>query len=138
MVYSSTVGDYKFPGGGVSEGETHAQALSREIREECGTSLTHIGDAIGAVVEYNILMESEYEVFKMTSHYYQCDVGEGFGHQKLDGYEQALGFKPVWVHIDDAILANGSLLNSNQQPEWLRREIFILKYIKENLLESQL
>jgi 8-oxo-dGTP pyrophosphatase MutT (NUDIX family) len=39
MIHSSTVGDYKFPGGGVDAGETHAQALRREVREECGMEL---------------------------------------------------------------------------------------------------
>lgn len=43
MIYSSNVGDYKFPGGGVNEGETHAQALSREIQEECGISVARVG-----------------------------------------------------------------------------------------------
>jgi 8-oxo-dGTP pyrophosphatase MutT (NUDIX family) len=36
MVYSSNVGDYKFPGGGVDAGETHQQTLARELLEECG------------------------------------------------------------------------------------------------------
>ena len=51
MIHSANVGDYKFPGGGVDEGETHAQALRREVQEEGGASVTHIGLEIGAVVE---------------------------------------------------------------------------------------
>ncbi len=39
MVYSANVGDYKFPGGGVDSGESHAQALAREVLEECARPL---------------------------------------------------------------------------------------------------
>jgi hypothetical protein len=42
-----------------------------------------------------------------------------------------LGFKPTWVAIDHAISTNQSLLNSGCPPEWLKREIFMLEYIKE-------
>jgi len=134
MIHSSNVGDYKFPGGGVGEGETYPEALSREIQEECGMSVSHIGSEIGAVIEYNVALEREYETFKMTSHYYQCEVQDGSGIQKLDDYEQALGFKPVWIEIDKAIQLNQAMLDSDKTPEWLRREIFILEYIRQNLL----
>jgi 8-oxo-dGTP pyrophosphatase MutT (NUDIX family) len=119
MVYSANVGDYKLPGGGVDDGESHEQALRREIHEECG-----------ALLEYDIPMEAEYDVFKMTSHYYPCRVDDDFGAQKLDGYEKDLGFKPVWVDIDEAISMNQSLLNSDKIPEWLKRELFVLDYIQ--------
>jgi 8-oxo-dGTP diphosphatase len=136
MIHSSNVGDYKFPGGGVDEGETQAQALGREIQEECGTSLTRIGRKIGAVIEYNLPMENDYDVFKMTSHYYECEVSDHFGLQKLDGYEQDLGFKPTWIDIGNAIQLNKALLHSGNPPEWLRREIFVLEYIRQNLLNQ--
>ena|SRR5688572_11349469 len=134
MIYSSNVGDYKFPGGGVTEGETHAQALSREIREECGTFLTQFGHEIGAVIEYNVPLEKDYDVFKMTSYYYQCNVGDDFGAQELDAYEKDLGFKPRWIDIENAVQLNKALLHSDKAPEWLRREIFVLEYIQQNPL----
>ena len=133
LIYSSNVGDYKFPGGGVMEGESHAQALQREVQEECGMSLTHMGEEIGAVIEYNLALESDYAAFKMTSHYYRCDVKDGSGTQMLDTYEQQLGFKPVWMDIDQAIRLNEALLHSDHCPEWLRREIFVLQYLRQNL-----
>src|SRR5574338_1683630 len=133
MIYSSNVGDYKFPGGGVADGETHAQALSREIEEECGACVTHIGLEIGAVVEYDVAVEDDFDTFKMTSHYYRCAVQDGFGIQKLDDYEQDLGFKPVWIEIDRAIQYNQTLLDSDRIPEWLHREIFVLEYIQQHL-----
>jgi 8-oxo-dGTP pyrophosphatase MutT (NUDIX family) len=131
MIYSATVGDYKFPGGGVGQYETHKQALIREVREECGMSLLHVGDEICRVVEYDLPVEEGYDIFKMTSYYYRCEVQDGFGQQKLDDYEKNLGFVPVWINIDRAIAANKLLLDSTQPPEWLRREILVLEYLKQ-------
>lgn len=133
MVHSSNVGDYKFPGGGVVAGESHMQALIREVQEECGMSVISIGSEIGAVIEYNVALEDDYDVFQMTSHYYRCEVADVSGRQTLDAYEQELGFKPVWIDIDDAIRQNKELLDADQPPEWLRREIFILEYIQQHL-----
>ena len=133
MVYSSSVGDYKFPGGGVENGESHEQALARELREECGASLLSVDGELGAVIEYAIPMEAEYDVFKMISHYYFCQAGDGFGVQNLDDYEKDLGFKPVWINVDDAISTNKSQITSDNIPDWLQREIYVLEYIKSLL-----
>jgi 8-oxo-dGTP pyrophosphatase MutT (NUDIX family) len=129
MIYSSNVGDYKFPGGGVDEGESHTQALRREVSEECGATVTRIGEEIGVVIEYNFAEEAEFDTFKMTSHYYPCDVEDGFGSQNLIGYERDLGFQPIWISISDALRQNKTLPHSAHPPEWLRREIFVLEYL---------
>ena len=133
MVYSANVGDYKFPGGGVDAGETHKQALVREVKEECGMSLLQVGDEICRVVEYDQPVEQEYDAFKMTSYYYRCEVQDGFGPQKLDDYERDLGFVPVWINLDKAMEINQSLLNTPEPPDWLKREVLVLEYIRENL-----
>jgi hypothetical protein len=67
----------------------------------------------------------------MTSHYYRCDVSGEFGVQKLDDYEQEMGFKPVWIDIVNAIQANKAILHSDKVPDWLRREFFVLEYIQQ-------
>ena len=97
-------------------------------------AVVSVGIEIGIIIEYDSPMEKDYDVFKMTSHYYQCEVEDGFGPQKLDKYEQELGFKPVWINIDRAIQLNQALLYSDKVLHWLRREIFILEYIQKNLL----
>jgi len=132
MIYSAKVGDYKFPGGGVDKGESQAEALRREVLEECGATLAHIGDEVGSVVEYNFAVEDEYDTFKMTSHYFLCDVADDFGLQHLDDYEVDLGFEPRWVSIDEALRANRSLLETESAPDWLKREIFVLEYLQRN------
>lgn len=133
MIHSAEVGDYKFPGGGADDGETHEQTLRREIREECGLSLLRFGVEVGAVVEYIRPLYQGFDVFIMTSHYYLCEVDDNFGTQNLDDYEKELGFEPVWVDIDKTIRVNKSLLTRIHPPGWLKREIFVLEFIRQNL-----
>lgn len=133
MVYSSKIGDYKFPGGGVEAGETHEEALVREIREECGAEVTAIRSGFGKIIEYMKPQEKEYDVFKMTSYYYFCDAGPVLGEQDLDDYEEKLGFRPVWVDIDTAIEANKAVIGTqkHEAPRWTRRELFVLELLKK-------
>jgi 8-oxo-dGTP pyrophosphatase MutT (NUDIX family) len=131
MIYSASVGDYKFPGGGVDEGETHEQALVREVNEECGMLLLLMGDEICRVIEYDQPEKQEYDVFKMTSCYYPCEVQDDFGPQKLDDYEVDLGFIPVWIHLDRALEINQALLKTSSPPKWLSREVLVLDYLKQ-------
>ena len=136
MVYSSKVGDYKFPGGGVNTGELHEHALARELLEECGATLMSVDAELGAIIEYDRANRTEFDVFKMTSSYYVCQIGNGFVRQTLDEYEHNLGFQPVWINIKDVIEANKSLLSLNKPPKWLRREIFALEHIQKLLMQT--
>jgi 8-oxo-dGTP pyrophosphatase MutT (NUDIX family) len=133
MVRSAEVGDYRFPGGALQDDETHEQALRREIIQECGMSLRALGDEIGVVVEYNSSLEPQYEVFKMTSYYYWCQLEEVVGPQQLDDHERDFGLEPVWIHIDEAIFQNKQVLRFGKAPGWLRRELFVLEHIRSNL-----
>jgi 8-oxo-dGTP pyrophosphatase MutT (NUDIX family) len=135
MIRSALPGDYMFPGGGLEQGESHEQALRRELLEECGTHLRTCGEQIGAVVEYKFAREDEYDTFKMTSCYYACEVEDGFGAQALEDYEQDLGIEPVWVELEQAIRESRSLFDMPDRPEWLPRELFMLEYVRQNLLE---
>lgn len=138
MVHSPVNGDYKFPGGGVGKNEKHRYALKREVQEECGMNLVDILQGIGEVVEYAISIKPAYDVFKLTSSYYLCEVDPDVFEQRLDPYEKELGFRPVWVDIDTTIQANMTVLKSEtkQPPEWAAREIFMLEYIKRRFLST--
>jgi len=140
MIFSSKNGDYKFPGGGNKIGENKEETLIREVQEECGALVSKIEKGFGKVIEYNKPLKKEYDVFKMTSYYYICMVEENFCKQNLDQYEEELGFKPVWVDIDDAIQKNKLILNSNfgKIPRWTKRETFVLEFIKGKLVKNKI
>jgi 8-oxo-dGTP pyrophosphatase MutT (NUDIX family) len=142
MIHSTKNRDYKFPGGGVLSGETKRQALRREVREECGALVVKIGPAFGKVVEYDIPSEPEYDIFKMTSYYFHCQVESVFLEQKLDQYEYELGYQPAWINIDKAIQCNCDIANATHFEEkpsaakelrWLARETFVMKEIRKRL-----
>jgi 8-oxo-dGTP pyrophosphatase MutT (NUDIX family) len=136
MVYSPVNGDYKFPGGGVSKKEKLEYALKREVQEECGMNLTHILQSIGCIIEYAIPMKKNFDVFKMTSNYYLCELDSATFEQRLNPYEKKLGFRPVWVDVDTALQTNVTILRSetNRPPQWTTREVFMLEYLKERFL----
>jgi 8-oxo-dGTP pyrophosphatase MutT (NUDIX family) len=134
MVYSPVNHDYKFPGGGVKDGESHADTLSREIREECGLILSEIQGEYGLVVEYAEAREADYDIFKQLSYYYLCSVSPGFLGQELDGYEEELGFRPQWVDLAEALTRNRSVLQGEygDPPRWTERDTYVLARLAES------
>lgn len=131
MVHPEKQGDYKLPGGGVEEGENHAQSLHREIMEECGAEITEIKEKIIIAEEFRPSLEDPEASFKMTSHYYLCEAGEMSGKLNLDKREAELGFRPLWISIDEALTVNRKLMEDGKADKipWLRREIRILEYL---------
>ena len=131
MVFSPLNGDYKFPGGGMMRDETHAAALKREIMEECGARLTQIIAEFGRVEEYNLAREDEFDLYRMNSYYYLCEVEDAFGAQNLDDYEEEYGFRPEWVTLAHAIEVNRALLENSPAnlQRWVRRDLFVLELL---------
>lgn len=134
MIYSGVNKDYKFPGGGVAPGESHQQALARELLEEGGANLTGILGEVGFIREYFKPFDPGFDIFEMTSYYYRCavDDGEDFSPRRLDKYERDLRFQPVWVDIDAAIQRNTELLQNpgNAVPRWTERDTFVMRYVR--------
>ena len=139
MIHSSKNGDYKFPGGGITGKETHHETLKREIREECGALVTEIGPPFGKVIEYDLPLERDFDVFKMTSYYYYCQIEHALFTQKLEQYEYDLGFHHVWVDIGTAIQNNKDIASSNltEKIRWLPRETFVLEQIQKRIFYAR-
>jgi 8-oxo-dGTP pyrophosphatase MutT (NUDIX family) len=132
MVYSEHNGDYKFPGGGVQAHETHPIALARELREECGAELIHCGPAFARVSELDSAFDDDAELFNMISTYYLCQIAPHLGPQNLDDYELTLGFRPVWVDLEEAIQTNLVVTKriDPPSPRWTHRDLAVLLEIK--------
>lgn len=64
-----TAKKWEFPGGKVEAGESHQQALAREISEELSTKIT-VGNFVTTV-------NHQYNTFALTMHAYQCSILEG-------------------------------------------------------------
>ncbi|WP_270180856.1 NUDIX hydrolase [Alkalihalobacillus sp. CinArs1] len=131
LVYSN-LGDYKFPGGGIEEGETHAEAIVREIAEETGYVNGLIGEKAGTIVERNEDLYEEGAIFEMTSHYYFCEVPGELAPQRLDDYESEQEFTPVWVTLEEAIMQNEEAFEINSANGWIHRENTVLKELRKN------
>ncbi|TCN43168.1 8-oxo-dGTP pyrophosphatase MutT (NUDIX family) [Kribbella orskensis] len=133
LLLASRHGDYKFPGGGVEARESIPAALQREFLEECGLPGVEIGLAIGITTEYLRAIEPEYEVFKLTSHYFYCSSdGEPGDPQQLEGYEAELELEPRWVTVSEALAANRAVRAGGVGVmRWLDREIQVLSHLAD-------
>ncbi len=132
MVHSRIGGDFKFPGGGLEPGESPHQALVREVSEECGRTVTRIGDVLVTAVEHRLAREPG-AVLRMESTYHQCEVDDEVHGQRLDAYEHELAFEPVWTTPDAAIAANDRVLADGTAQTWITRETEVLRLLRDLL-----
>lgn len=115
-------GEYKFPGGGAEPGETPEAALAREVREETGYRVS--GEARLFAVTHERRRGVRESIFEMDSYYYFCQVEKNPFPQRLDAYEAAEGYCPVWLDLAEALAANRSLTDA---PAFLEREIAVME-----------
>lgn len=137
LLVHSNKGDYKIPGGGIEGNESHSECLIREVVEETGFVNCIIKEKLGSVIERKIDQYDNNALFQMTSHYYLCElINDKRIAQQLDDYEAAQEYSPEWVLLTDAIEQNEKIINSSEteKNEWLKREIFVLKKLKNTLI----
>jgi ADP-ribose pyrophosphatase YjhB (NUDIX family) len=132
LLRTAELGALKFPGGGVEWRESDEDCLRRELDEECGVPLVSVGAVLGDVVQLARPKEPDYDVFRMTSRYVYCTVGDASGVQRLDEYEQRLGLAPVWMDVAEAADVCAGLLGSGVDvPRWVERELTVLRLLEK-------
>ena len=120
---------YETPGGGVDEGETPMQAVIREIHEEVGVhaevikTLSIIDDYYNKIHRHNI------------NHYFLCRV-KLYGHTHRLDYENKWFKEIKWVSIDEAIKLYEEYTKTPISKLVYKREVIILKEVKEYMSSS--
>lgn len=101
-------GKWEFPGGKIETGETHQQALKREIMEELGIIIST--DSFLLTIEY------DYSDFHLVMHCYKCGIL--FGAPRLLTHSSAKWISPQ--ELDNI--------------DWLPADIQVVDYLKKQLL----
>ena len=126
MVHSLKYDYYKFPGGGIEEGEGHMAALCREVAEEAGLTLfRETVRPYGLVRRYDRLKGGE--LFVQDNFYYLAEAQNGTAAQTLDEYEAEERFTLEYVLPEDAIAANRKDDHGPKSRLMIEREALVLE-----------
>lgn len=126
MVYSKKYHYYKFPGGGIEEGEDHNKALIRETAEETG--LIIIPDTIREYGYVHRIQKGDTDdIFIQDNYYYFCGIEEETVHQNLDDYEKDAEFVLRWIDPAKAIEVNKNTDHGDSDEIMIERETKVLE-----------
>jgi len=133
LIRSTKYGEYKFPGGGMEDGESDHDTLIRETKEETGLSVIP-----ESITFYGVTKEKRRSIlhldnlFEMDSFYYTCNALDTIEETNLDTYEHHYGYELEFVDIDHAILANQLAAQRHQkEAPWINRELAVFIDLKK-------
>lgn len=130
MVHSLKFDYYKFPGGGIEDGESLEQALLREVAEESGLQV--ITDSIREYGLVHRVQKGDKEaIFIQDNFYFLCDVEAEAKDQHLDDYEAEERFTLEFVHPSHAIHTNRYVDHGPKDQIMLEREAKVLELLMQ-------
>ncbi|WP_052131396.1 NUDIX hydrolase [Planococcus sp. CAU13] len=130
LMVRSNFGYYKLPGGGVEFGESHAEALAREVAEETGYLYCSVGEEVGIISEQRPDYSMKESYFHMNSYHYICTLeNKDKDEQSLIGYELEEGYTPVWISLEEAVDTNNEVYRTDKSHLFILRENFVLEWL---------
>lgn len=124
MMHSLLYDYYKFPGGGLEEGETPRKALVREVAEEAGLIVNE-----ASIIPYGLVVRQEVDgdrILIQDNYYYFCDV-KGETDRILDDYEAQEGFTLEYVMPDTVVMINRTKNHGPKSISMIEREALIIE-----------
>lgn len=129
-------GEVKLPGGGKEFGETDADTLIREVKEETGYNVIPKTIKPFGYIEEKRRDYTEYDkvrIFHQFSRLYFCKVSDEHGKPTFSDKEKSYGIQLKMYTLDEAIAKNKTMLDSLGELSWNQREYKTLLLIKEYL-----
>ena len=130
MIHSKKYDYYKFPGGGIENGEDPIEAMIRETQEEAG--LTVIPETVKEYGYVHRIQRSDNdpsECFIQDNYYYLCDAADGLVSQDLDEYEKKESYQLEYIEPSLAIEKNRSVKDSPYNRMMFEREARVLEML---------
>lgn len=132
LVRSGAEGWYKFPGGGIEEGESHVEALLRETRGETGLVLLPESlRPFGMTKERRRAHRGKEMWFEHRSYFYIAQAQEQLTEQHLEADEAELEFTLAWVEAREAYEVNRRILEQPGSGPFLLRATRVLEQLSE-------
>ena len=137
MIHSQKYDYYKFPGGGIENGENPVEAMIRETQEEAGLMvLPETVKEYGYVHRIQKSDQNPSECFVQDNYYYLCDAVDGLVSQNLDDYEKKESYRLEYVEPAFAMKKNLRVKESPYNPMMFEREARVLEMLlSEGLIE---
>ena len=130
MVHSLKYDYYKFPGGGIEDGENPVDAMIRETMEEAGLKvLPETVREYGVVHRIQKSTVADNECFIQDNYYYLCKAADTVESQNLDDYEAEERFTLEYIDPKTAIETNRRADHGPKDPVMLEREARVLEML---------